>query len=275
MIVQPAPLDPRSGPRRAVRVLGLVVPVVLLTVIVGIGLAGPALVPAPSPAIAVNPAPSARSSAAATEESSPVYHAVSGLEPVFPSSVAGLVVHGVPWTLEARSRGLARGLIAVAGYLGENTVPAGCSGGKLRVFGPTCERTAVLAETRVAWVNGEEYPTFPTVDPLAIDRQTAADLKFEEGIAEAAMGPGAYPLLTAYVLPAMLAQIDPEAARGLPADRPVWYVRGLHREGEPGQIDWLVKDPVTERIVARGTVRTGGSPSDAGDRGAPTPTPGS
>jgi hypothetical protein len=140
MIVQPAPLGPRGRPRRVLRIVGLVVPVVLLSGVVAAGLLGPSPVPVPSaaPELAV-------ASPSVAPSASPIAQPEPGVA-VFPSSVAGLDVHGVQYTLEARNRGIARGLVAVAGYLGLDWLPDGCIDRRLGIFGPFCERIAVLGE---------------------------------------------------------------------------------------------------------------------------------
>lgn len=348
MIVQPSSLGPRSRPRRALRAAALVLPVVLFVAVVGVGLAGPA----PRPDTAPSAAPGSPAPAVAVVDASPSPDAPPArMDPVFPAVIGGLQVHGVPWTLEARSRGLARGVIAIGGYLGENSIPAGCSGGRLGIFGPFCERTAILAEVpweggprletdlppyhlhpqipvgvrvpyqasliagplddpspavvviarfddpratpcvpqgrhcgqelvieRVAWVEGRDFPAVPTIDPaLGTAASTGADRRDEAATARDAMTSDGYELLTAYMLPAMLSQFHPEAAEGLAPDHAVWYVRGLHRAGDPSLIDWLVMDPGTGRIVARGSIPTSrfamGSGAD-GDPGAPVTPPG-
>ena len=144
MIVQPSSIGPRSPRRRVVRAVGLVAPVVLFLAVVGVGLSGPAPeavrgpegTPTAAPAVAVAD-PSAPPSADAPAPGPPT---------LFPGRVAGLEVHGVHWTLEARSRGLVRsGVVAIAGYLALDEQPSDCVGGGLGVVVPFCERTGVLA----------------------------------------------------------------------------------------------------------------------------------
>ena len=142
MIVQPASLGPRRRSRRALRVVGLVVPVVVLAGVVTAGVLGPR--PAPTPVT-----PTASAAAVATPLSTGAAEPQTQGEPataVFPSSLAGLDVHGVRWTVEARNRGLARGVVAVAGYLGLDEIPALCRDRVLGVFGAFCWRVAVLGQ---------------------------------------------------------------------------------------------------------------------------------
>lgn len=141
MIVQPASLGPSGRPRRVLRIVGLVVPVVLLGGVVAAGALGPSPAPPPSAAPVV-----AIASPPAPPSTSPPPEPEPGVA-VFPSSVAGLDVHGIHWTLEARNRGIARGVVAVAGYLGLDSIPDTCADDpRLGIFGPFCERFAVLAE---------------------------------------------------------------------------------------------------------------------------------
>src|SRR5690348_17247459 len=142
MIVQPASLDPRGRPRRALRMIALVVPVLLLGGVVAAGVLGPS--PAPTRAPASAPAIADATPSPADESASPP---VGPSAPVFPSTIAGLDVHGVHWMLEARNRGLARGVVAVAGYLGLDEIPDSCRDSRLGIFGPFCRRVGVLAET--------------------------------------------------------------------------------------------------------------------------------
>jgi hypothetical protein len=336
MIVQPASIGPRSKPRRVLRIAGVVLPVVLLAAVVVIGVAGPA--PAPPresastvPAVAVVDV-SAAPSPTATPEPAPV---------IFPGSIAGLDVHGVRWTVEARNRGLARGLIAVAGYLGMASVPDDCMDARLGIFGSFCERVAFLTEQpmfgvadaqpdapgfhlnpqflpgvrmpsqatfvavspstatpativlgrfgddraepcvpggrhcgqefvveRVAWVDGADYPTTTTtVDPAASTAGlTESDLSREASLARAALGPGAFWLMDALMLPPTIERLEPAAdaaAASLDPSTPVWFVRGMHALGDPNQIDWLIVDATGERVLVRGFVRTSRLPTAA------------
>jgi hypothetical protein len=258
---------------------------------------------------------------------------------VFPSSVAGLDVHGVHWTLEARNRGIARGVVAVAGYLGLDSLPDGCGDDpRLGIFGPFCERIAVLAEDpwygathnapdvagfhlhpqfpvavrmpsqatnvalsastsspavvvlgrfsdpraspcepggrhcglelvveQVAWVDGTEYPTTPTVDPLVEGRTgTIAELRREAANAEGFLEPGAYPLLTALVDPATIGANEPTAASvAARLTEPVWLLRALHETGDPSRIDWLLVARDGSVVLDAGSIVTSPFPGIA------------
>jgi hypothetical protein len=333
MIVQPAPLGPRGRPRRVLRIVGLVVPVVLLSGVVAAGVLGPSPAPVPSaaPELAVA-SPSAAPSASAFAEPRP------GVG-VFPSSVAGLDVHGVQYTLEARNRGIARGVVAVAGYLGLDSIPGACGDdARLGIFGPFCERIAVLAADpwygathnapdvagfhlhpqfpvgvrmpsqatnvalspstsspavvvlgrfsdpraspcepggrhcglelvveQVAWVDGAEYPTAPTVDPLVdLSRGTLATLRGEATNAEGFLAPGAHPLLTALVDPATIPANEPAAASAA-ADltEPVWLLRALHARGDPSRTDWLIVARDGSVVLDAGSIVTSPFPGIA------------
>jgi hypothetical protein len=338
MIVQPAPLGPRGRPRRVLRIVGLVIPVLLLGAVVAAGALGPTPMPAPSgePAIAVvtSSAPEATPLPAAAPEA-----------PIFPPSIAGLDVHGVHWTLEARNRGLARGVIAVAGFLGLDAIPEECLDSRLGLFGPFCRRVAVLGETpwfgathnspdpagfhlhpqfpvgvrvpsqasfvalspstrtppvillarfsdpraeacvpegrhcgqelvveRVAWVDGNEYPTTPTVDPAVDDGRTLAELRRDAATAATSLPAGGYPLLTALVDPATVAAVEPDAtdaARRLSG--PVWLLRGLRVEGDPARVEWRIVARDGRDVLAEGSVETARFPDMASgaDAGGP------
>jgi hypothetical protein len=321
MIVQPAPLGSSSRRRRALRTIGLLLPVVLLGVVVGVGLATPA--PSPPPDRTATPTAVV---ADTTQDRSPAPEGIAVSAPVFPRDIAGLQVHGVRWTLEARSRGLARGVIAVAGYLGLVSSPRDCRG-QLGAFGPFCARTGVLGERpwtagpltetelqpyhlhpqfpvgvsvpgqiplatgaagvpsppviliarfddsraercvpegrhcgqelvveRVAWVDGNVLAVAEAVDP-GIDAQTLATTEVP------AFRTMAYPLLSAYVLPALLERIDPVAATQAGATGPVWYLRGLVGLGEPDQIEWSVIDLEHSTLLADGSIDTSRFPA--------------
>jgi hypothetical protein len=156
MIVQPASLGPSGKPRRVLRIVGIVVPVLLLGGVVAAGVLGPSPVPPPSIAPDI-----ALASPTLAPSASPSPEPARGIA-TFPSTVAGIGVHGVQYTLEARNRGIARGLVAVAGYLGLDDVPDGCTDRRLGIFGPFCERIAVLGED--PWYgaanNGPDAPGF-------------------------------------------------------------------------------------------------------------------
>ena len=143
MIVEPASLGPRSRPRRTLRAIALAVPVLLLVAVVGVGLMG-----RPSPRTCGSRSRPPRAVAVA-DPSAPGPDPVVGAGPMvqFPTRAAGLEVHGVRSTLEARDRGLVRGgVVAVAGYLALDEQPSDCVGGGLGIAVPFCERTGVLAE---------------------------------------------------------------------------------------------------------------------------------
>ena len=348
MIVQPSSIEPRSRGRRALRAAGLVLPVVILGAVIGAGLAGPSPEPEAAASTPASVPPGTAAPAIAGEPSSAAIPGIAAARWVFPGRVAGLQVHGVRWTLDARSRGLARGVIAIAGYLRENGPATGCGAGDVQGnVATSCERTAVLAADpwsggplgerelppfhlhaqfpagirepsqaslfarsnedpspavvviarfddpratpcvpegrhcgqelvveRVAWVLGLDYPSVPTVDPNAdTSGRPNVDLLRDAGLAEAGAPADGYPLLTAYVLPAMLARVDATAAAGLPPGRAVWYVRVLHRVGDPGRIDWFVIDPRTRHTLIQGSVATSRFALGGGPRGT-IPPPG-
>jgi len=117
---------------------------------------------------------------------------------------------------------------------------------------------------RVAWVDGIEYPTTATVDPLADDADlTLADLRRDATIASATLPASSYPLLEVLVRPETIARIDPAiaaAAGALAPDAVVWLVRGLHDRGDPTQIDWRIVARDGGRVIASGSIQTTRSP---------------
>jgi hypothetical protein len=325
MIVQPASLGPRSRPRRVLRVVALVAPVVLLVGVIGLGVLGPS--PAPPPV----PPPAEPAIAVANPTIGPSTAPVEvPAVPVFPATIAGLDVHGVHWTLEARSRGIARGgVLAVAGYFAVGEQPPACPGAGLGIVVPFCERTGILAEgpwsgttagetdlppfhlhpqipygvrvpylaaaggvdgalpvillarfddaraeacipegrhcgqelvvERIAWVDGDAFPRTITVDPAVSGGPPGAEVERRGAEATAALARGAYPLLAVLLRPSTLADIDPETAAALPTgalttDDAVWYVRALHRTGEPTRVDWLVLEADAQRVIASGSI---------------------
>jgi hypothetical protein len=337
MIVQPAPLGPRGRPRRVLGLVGLVVPVLLFAGVVAAGVLGPTTRPAPSRVPA-----SDEGVANATPTPAASLPPVAPEQPIFPSRIAGLEVHGVHWTLEARNRGLARGVIAVAGFLGLDTIPGECRDSRLGVFGPFCRRVAVLGEMpwygathsspdpagfhlhpqfpvgvripsqasfvamspstatppvillarfsdpraeacvpggrhcgqelvveRVAWVDGDEYPTTPTIDPAVDAGGTLAELRRDGAQAGTSLPAGGYPLFTALVAPATIAAVEPaaaDAATGLSG--PVWLLRGLHAQGDPSRVDWRIVARDGLGVLAEGSVETAPFPDMAAGAGA-------
>ena len=142
MIVQPASLGPRSRSRRLARSGALALPVVAFVAIVAAGLAGPARDPVPSAPV---PAEATAPAVIGDGVTPTAGAAIVATRPVFPGRVDGLQVHGVRWTLDARSRGLARGRIAIAGYLGEEVAGPGCRFDQPAFPRTACVRVAVLA----------------------------------------------------------------------------------------------------------------------------------
>ena len=140
MIVQPASTNPRGPVRRAMRIVGLTVPALLLVIVVGAGLAGPqperatpeASQLAVAPSLPAPPTPSPR----LPDESLPD----------FPTVAANLEVMSVP-AAKPRLAGATGLPIAVAGYLSDVSGPPECAaaeGDTRRLLSPLCERTARL-----------------------------------------------------------------------------------------------------------------------------------
>ncbi len=140
MIVQPASTNPRGPVRRALRIVGLTVPPLLLAIVVAAGLAGPKpepLTPEPSQLAVV---PSLRAPTA------PSPQPVDAPLPAFPAVAANLEVMSV-LAAKPRLTGATGRPIAVAGYLSGVRGPAECvasEGDTRRLLSPLCERDARL-----------------------------------------------------------------------------------------------------------------------------------
>jgi hypothetical protein len=146
MIVEPAPTTPRGPLRRALRVAGVVAPLVLLGSIVGLGVLGPKQEPArPTPSGAVDAAsPGASSASPARAVASP--GVPDGPAPAFPTVAADLAVRSVAAAQARLARADGRP-IAVAGWLEDMRAPDACPGatGDTRgTLSPLCERHARL-----------------------------------------------------------------------------------------------------------------------------------
>ena len=140
MIVQPASTNPRGPVRRALRIIGLTVPPLLLVIVVGAGLAGPKPEPAVPEASQLAVAPSLPAPTA------PSTRLLAGPLPAFPAVAANLEVLSVP-AAKPRLMGAGGLPIAVAGYLSDVSGPAECTaadGDTRRLLSPLCERAARL-----------------------------------------------------------------------------------------------------------------------------------
>jgi hypothetical protein len=149
MIVEPVPTRPRSPLRRAAGWLGMALPPVLLVGVVAVGILGRPAEDEPAGGAATPGAPASLPSPAAMPE--PVTSADPGLGavdggPAWPTVAADLAVRSVTDALEIRSRAVADRVLAVAGYLGVLTPPAGCPAETADGLGPWCERRGMLVE---------------------------------------------------------------------------------------------------------------------------------
>ena len=142
MIVQPASLGPSGKPRRVLRIVGLVVPVLLLSGVVAAGVLGPS--PAPAPPSTAPDSHSSPTRARPRRSASPRTPAPSRDLPVDRRRArrARRPLHArgaQPWHRPGSRR-------RSAGYLGLDAVPGGCTDRRLGIFGPFCEQIAVLGE---------------------------------------------------------------------------------------------------------------------------------
>ena len=149
MIIEPTPTNPRSPVRQALRLAGLVLPVVLFAGVLGAGLAGPKPQPV-VPDASLGPVIPDASAAPVVPDASAAPAAVippSGPGPGFPTAAAHLSVLSVPEAQRALAAGEGRPL-AVAGYLDGLRTADACpaSAGDTRgLLSPLCERRARLA----------------------------------------------------------------------------------------------------------------------------------
>lgn len=152
MIVEPTPTNPRSPVRRALRLAGIVLPVVLFAAVLGVGLLGPKPEPAAPVPSAVPP-----EAAPATPAVSPGGDSAStrpaDLAGAPPATVASIRVRSVSATLETWRAGDGAAIVAVAGYLrgGGNAMTCGV---ETVLPGSACARPVVIAETPVSSSSG-------------------------------------------------------------------------------------------------------------------------
>jgi hypothetical protein len=141
MIVEPAPTNPRSPGRRALRLVGLAAPLVLLVGIVAAGALGrPASAPTPhpSPVTATSPTPSALVALLPDGTSTP-----------FPDGWVGLRVRTVAETQALRQAGDAEGFLAVGGYLSYGTLSPRCVDAYLDTDPAVCAGRSLFADVAV------------------------------------------------------------------------------------------------------------------------------
>lgn len=153
MIVQPASTNPRGPVRRALRVIGLTVPPLLLVIVVGAGLAGPKSEPALPEASQLAVAPSLPAPTA------PSPRLAAAPIPAFPTVAADLEVQSVMGARPRLSSATGRP-IAVAGYLSDVRAQAECTaatGDTRRLLSPLCERTARLLTADAGTANPEAH----------------------------------------------------------------------------------------------------------------------
>jgi hypothetical protein len=124
MIIEPTPTNPRSPLRRALRVAGLILPVVLLGAVIGLGALGPRPEP---PALEASPVASQLADASSLpDQTAPPRQTPAGPLPSFPTVAADLEVLSVP-AAQPRLTGATGLPIAVAGYLSDVSGPAECA----------------------------------------------------------------------------------------------------------------------------------------------------
>lgn len=169
MIVEPTPTNPRSPWRRALRMGGLMLPVVLLTGVVAAGFLGPR--PEPPP-----PAPSALVAAVPdTPGSTAAPPAAEG--PAIPVQFGDLGSVTPGDLVAGRREGRAPAVVAVGGYLRVSPA-ADCADAPGGSLGPWCARTGTLADT--SWFPASDGapvrpPHVHLVVPIGVRLPTAVE----------------------------------------------------------------------------------------------------
>jgi hypothetical protein len=158
MIVEPVPAGRRTGRRRVLARLALMLPVVLLLVIVGAGFLGReaerrvpvvAALASQRPEPSTAPAPSSPKPFAVVTDPEPS-------QPPFPRSIDGLTVRSVPEALAGPAANASGDVVAIAGYLGVLDPPTDCADG-FDPLGPLCERNVVIAEIQWSMTGGASF----------------------------------------------------------------------------------------------------------------------
>jgi hypothetical protein len=229
MIVQPTPTNPRSPVRRALRIAGLALPVILLGAVVGAGLLGPKVEPpppAPSPQASAVPRPTATPGAAVTAADD---------DHVPPATVGGLPVEPVEMVLARRDAVPPGVVVAVDGYLRvDEARAAACVDGSAGGLGPWCERSALLA----AWWRASDAAVGPFPPHLHVAVPAGVRLP------EAVLAAGQRPAGAAHVVVIGRFGLPPAGCPGEPsgceevlvAERVVWV------NGTPAGLTPLVAD---------------------------------
>lgn len=147
MLVEPVPTGPRSPARRALQLVGLALPVVLLAGVVTAGALGPRPEPLPGDDLASPDGVALASPPAAGTPEATASDTGRSAVVAFPPRLAGLAVRSVADTLAAHRQRPLAGIVAVAGHLTIRDLPAECADRYLGPFGTFCERRAVLADS--------------------------------------------------------------------------------------------------------------------------------
>ena len=144
MIIEPTPTNPRSPLRRALGLVALAIPVVLLGTVVGAGLLGPRPDASPAPT-----SPTAGSSPVAAPASVAPAVIAAG-EPAAAPTQFGDLPAWTPGTLPAwPDRARAARTLALTGFLRiDGPVDGSCIDEAGDPLGPWCERQGILADSR-------------------------------------------------------------------------------------------------------------------------------
>jgi len=184
MIVEPTPTNPRSPWRRALRMGGLVLPVVLLGAVMAAGFLGPKPEPPPppppAPVAVATPAPSASAPATQPAASPARVELVAADAPEPPAQFGDLTTTTSGELVAARrAAGDTPATVAVAGFLkvvpGEDCAdqPGGTD------LGPWCVRTGILADwwwTSMSTLTGPVPPHLHVTIPVGVRVPTTVQL---------------------------------------------------------------------------------------------------
>jgi len=168
MIVEPTPMNPRTPVRRALRLVGVALPPLLLLAVAGVGILGPRPEPTPTPPPAARaataPATPTVTTAAATPApgptSPPPVVLAAQVPATFPESFDAIKAIKPSAAIAGRARGAMRGVVVLAGYLKIWAPDGTCAGDSSGPLGPWCRRAGIIADR--AWaVPGFDFEPLP------------------------------------------------------------------------------------------------------------------
>jgi hypothetical protein len=224
MIIEPTSVHSRSPIRRALRVVGLVTPALLLAVVAGVGLAGPKPSPSPElPSLALIASPAASSGAAPPSPAAgrpPSDPAAARL--AFPTQFRTIPARRPSEVLAARAAGQPPEVAVVAGYLGITWLDLTCKDAPLGAAGPWCERRGTISDSPIATLGnpgpGGRPPHLQVTFPVGVRVPDA--VAATEGQAAGSTVPA---VVVGRFAPSSSCSGDPQACdQGFVVDRVVW-----------------------------------------------------